>query len=86
MRVTTIPTELVAQESLSAGDTVYLQVSSGKSAIRVSRVDDEPTNILRGIRLAFGDKPYPVTVLSDPAKIWVWAENGPSADLEYITI
>ena len=84
MRITTDPIDLVNEEGFSSGDIVHFQVVSAKSAVYLRRTDAAPTAGQRGRRLAFGDPPYAIEVLSSPDKIWAWAEDGPSADLEWI--
>lgn len=84
MRIPKTPIDIVAEEGLTAGSTPNFQVVSDESAVYLQRTADAPDSNERGIRLEFGDPPYPMTVLADPGKIWVWAETGPAADLEYI--
>lgn len=84
--VTSTPTDLVADQSLAEGDTLLLQAVSAKSAIFVARVTDQPTTGDKGMRLAYGQEPYAMEVLSDPATMWVWAATGDSADLAYSII
>ena len=84
--VTATPTDLVADQSLAAGDTLLLQAVSAKSAIFVARVTDEPATGDKGLRLAYGQEPYAMEVLSDPGTLWVWAATGNSADLAYTII
>ena len=81
--VTATPTDLVADQSLSSGDTLLLQAVSAKSAIFVARVTDQPVSTDKGMRLAYGMEPYAMEVLSDPSTMWVWAATGNSADLAY---